>query len=267
VSSRSVREIHRELVGLHVGQQLTGQQLLRFLVQLVQPGEDALTTLTGGFLPVRPIVPRGIEAHAERVDEDGAMERVFLSNASGGRPRVILAQAGRSVVDEKTGRRRVELQDGWAYEGVPGNADYRVAHFERYSVWLDHKPVVVPPETIQGLSTTALLATPGIDAVAEWHWRLAKPVHVFILVLFAVVLAHTDARRGRLANLFAAILIYFIYSNLLGLGQTLLKKGQVPSALGLWWIHGLMLVLALYLFYRRANNRPLLPPLRTVWGR
>ena len=205
--------------------------------------------------------------YAERVDEDGAMERVFLSNASGGRPRVILAQAGRSVVDEKTGRRRVVLQDGWAYEGVPGNADYRVAHFERYSVWLDQKPVVVPPETIQGLSTTALLATPGIDAVAEWHWRLAKPVHVFILVLFAVVLAHTDARRGRLANLFAAILIYFIYSNLLGLGQTLLKKGQVPSALGLWWIHGLMLVLALYLFYRRANNRPLLPPLRTVWGR
>jgi len=96
---------------------------------------------------------------------------------------------------------------------------------------------------------------------------LAKPLHVFILALFALVLAHTDARRGRLANLFGAILVYFIYSNLLGLGQILFKKGQVPNGVGMWWVHAVMLAIALYLFFQRARNRPLLPPLRTVLGR
>ena len=205
--------------------------------------------------------------YAERVEDDGTMARVFLSSASQGRPRVVLAQTGRSYVDETTGRRQVILQDGWAYEGTPSQADYHVAHFERYSVWIDQKPIVPPPETIEGIRTKVLLGMPGIDAAAEWQWRLAKPLAVFILALFALVLAHTDARRGRLANLFGAILVYFIYSNLLGLSQTLFKKGQVPYALGMWWVHAAMAAIALYLFYQRARNRPLLPPLRTVLGR
>jgi lipopolysaccharide export system permease protein len=202
--------------------------------------------------------------YAEHVDDDGGMQRIFLSNSSNGRPRVILAQSGRSFVDAVTGQRRVVLQDGWAYEGTPGQADYRVVRFDRYSVWLDQKPITPPPDTIEGLPTTVLLATPGTEASAEWHWRVAKPVHVFVLALFALVLAHTDARRGRMANLFGAILVYFIYSNLLGLGQTLIKKSQVPNTVGLWWIHALMLAAALYLLLRRSRNRPLLPQLRVA---
>ena len=102
-----------------------------------------------------------------------------------------------------------------------------------------------------------LRGTPGGDAAAEWEWRLSKPVLVFVLSVYAMVLAYTDARRGRLANLFGAVLVYFIYSNLLGLGQTLIKKGQTPAGLGLWWIHALMLVIAVYLFYQRNRNQPL----------
>ena len=205
--------------------------------------------------------------YAERVGDDGGMERVFLSNSSNGRLRVILAQSGQSIVDEKTGQRRVALRDGWVYEGTPGQADYRVARFDRYTVWLDQKPIVPPEATIEGLPMGVLLATPGEDAAAEWHWRLSKPVQVFILALFGLVLAHTDARRGRLANLFAAILVYFTYSNLLGLGQTLIKKGEVPKGVGLWWVHALMFAIAVYLFYRRSRNRSLLPRLQPARAR
>jgi lipopolysaccharide export system permease protein len=200
--------------------------------------------------------------YAGRVDQNGGMEQVFLSNSTGDRPRVVLARSGESFSDDATGRRRVILRNGWAYEGTPGQADYWVVHFKRYIVWFDQKPVAAPPETIEGLPTATLLATPGGEAAAEWHWRLSKPVHVLILALFGLVLAYTDARRGRLANLFAAILVYFIYTNLLGLGQTLIKKGQVPNAVGLWWVHALMLATALFLLYRRSRNLPLLPRFR-----
>jgi lipopolysaccharide export system permease protein len=56
--------------------------------------------------------------------------------------------------------------------------------------------------------------------------------------------------------------VYLIYSNMLALGQTLLQKGVIPWPVGLWWVHGLMLAAALYLFRRRALNRPLFR-----WGR
>lgn len=197
--------------------------------------------------------------YAQHVAEGGNMRRVFLNNTSGNRPRVVLAHSGRSYIDDRTGQRYVVLRDGWAYEGTPGRADYRVVRFERYTLRLDQKPLVPPQATIQGLPTTTLAATPGGEAAAEWHWRLSKPVLVLVLALFALVLAHTDARRGRLANLFAAILVYFIYSNLLELGQTLVKKGEVPPGVGLWWVHVLMLGVAVYLFHRRSRNRPLLP--------
>ena len=63
-------------------------------------------------------------------------------------------------------------------------------------------------------------------------------------------------RRGRLSNLFAAILVYLIYSNLLGLGQTLLKKDQISPLVGLWWLHVGMVLVAIYLLrQRRATGR------------
>jgi lipopolysaccharide export system permease protein len=55
--------------------------------------------------------------------------------------------------------------------------------------------------------------------------------------------------------------VYFIYSNLLGLGETLMKQGKVPPAVGLWWVHATMAAIAALLLYRRNRNRPLIPRL------
>lgn len=198
--------------------------------------------------------------YAEEVAPDGRMSQVFLHNPGAGRPRVILAQSGRSFAED--GQRYARLRDGWAYEGTPGQADYRVVRFETYTVRLAEPSVTAPAPSIEALPTPALLQTAGPAAAAERHWRLSKPVLVFVLALYGVVLAHTDARRGRMANLFAAILVYFIYSNLLGLGETWILRGRVAPALGLWWVHALMAGVALFLFHRRSRNQPLWPRLR-----
>jgi lipopolysaccharide export system permease protein len=202
--------------------------------------------------------------YAERAGLHGRLEHIFLSNPTKDSPRIVLAREGYPFVDNRTGDRFVMLMDGWAYEGTPGEPNYRIVRYETYAVRLEQKPLVAPPTSAEGLSMTELLATRGGDASAEWHWRLAKPVLVFVLALYAMVLAYTDARRGRLANLFIAVFVYFIYSNLLGLGQTLIKKGQVSGALGLWWVHALMLAIAVFMFYQRNRNRPLLPRLRAL---
>ncbi|HEY8555541.1 MAG TPA: LPS export ABC transporter permease LptF [Burkholderiales bacterium] len=200
--------------------------------------------------------------YAERVAPDGGMQQVFVHNPGKGRPRVVLSRHGSAYLDPESGARYVRLEDGWAYEGTPGAADYRIVRFGVYTVRLDPRQVAAGPASIEALPTDALLGLAGSEAAGERHGRLAKPLLVFVLAFYALVLAHTDARRGRLLNLFAAILVYFIYSNLLGLGETWLKRGALPAALGLWWVHGAMLAIALFLLYRRNRNRPLLPRLR-----
>jgi lipopolysaccharide export system permease protein len=42
-----------------------------------------------------------------------------------------------------------------------------------------------------------------------------------------------------------AIVIYFVYSNLISAGKVWLARGTVPEALGLWWTHVAVAVLAL----------------------
>jgi len=104
-------------------------------------------------------------------------------------------------------------------------------------------------------------------ASAELHWRISKPVALLLLTVFALVFAYTEPRRGRYASLFVAIAAYFVYSNLLGVADAMLKRGRVPEDLGLWWVHGLFLALGVYFFWRRANNLPLLPVPALFWRR
>jgi lipopolysaccharide export system permease protein len=204
--------------------------------------------------------------YAERVDrETGALGNVFISSLETGKESVVVARGGYPRTDERTGDRFLVLSDGTLYEGVPGAEGYRLVKFKSLHARIEPKVVTTVPPKNDALPTLELIQRDDRPANAEWHWRLSKPVVAAVLVLFAMVLAYTDPRRGRLANLFVAILVYFIYSNVLALGQALIKKGLVPSEVGLWWVHAVMAVLAIYLFRQRANNRPLfaLPG----WGR
>jgi lipopolysaccharide export system permease protein len=188
----------------------------------------------------------------------GEFRGVFVTNLNPPREGVVLAGSGRPFTDTLTQTQYLILSGGAYYEGRPGETEHRQVTFERLLLRIEPRKAVEVPVSVSAMPTLALLRQSGPEISAEFHWRLARPVSGVILALFALTLAYTDARRGRLSNLFAAVLVYFIYSNLLSLGQALLRKGKMPEAVGMWWVHGLMLAIALYLLWRRAHNQPLL---------
>jgi len=47
-----------------------------------------------------------------------------------------------------------------------------------------------------------------------------------------------------------------LYANLLGLGKNWLEAGVTPAWLGLWWVHGIFLVLFVVLMVRESGVRP-----------
>ena len=51
-------------------------------------------------------------------------------------------------------------------------------------------------------------------------------------------------------KLFVAVLIYLIYSNLLGVANTWLAQGRLAPLLGMWWVH-LAVLLGTWLMFVR----------------
>jgi lipopolysaccharide export system permease protein len=51
-----------------------------------------------------------------------------------------------------------------------------------------------------------------------------------------------------------AIVVYFVYSNLLSAAKVWVEKGELPPSVGVWWVHALMLGLGLYLVYRESSR-------------
>ena len=197
--------------------------------------------------------------YAEKIEDNGNLEGIFVSSLEEGKQGVLVAKSGHPYTDPKTRDKFIALHDGTLYEGEPGEAGYRIIEFSTYSLRIEPKKLAEAPVPTAGLPTLLLLSQmSNPDVSAEFHWRLGKTIALFVLALYAVVLAYTDARRGRLSNLFVAIVVYFVYSNLLGIGETMLQNGHVPAAAGLWWVHGGMALVGLYLLRQRAYDRSLI---------
>jgi lipopolysaccharide export system permease protein len=106
------------------------------------------------------------------------------------------------------------------------------------------------------------LMTPA--SIAELQWRLSVPLTLLVLALIAVPLSRAPPRTGRYNNLIAGVLIYVIYSNLLGASKVWVEQENIPVWLGLWWVHGVFFLLAvglligqnrvLHRLFRRAHT-------------
>jgi lipopolysaccharide export system permease protein len=202
--------------------------------------------------------------YAEAISDDGVLENVFVASPRGSESGVIVSRSGRPSAPVDAGTQFVELRDGAIYEGDPGVTAFRMGQFKVLNLRIEPQRPADGLPPVSAWSFAELWHSDLPQAKAEWHWRLARPVGVPIFVLFAIVFAYTDPRRGRAVTLIAAIVVYFIYTNLLGFGLALLRNGQIPIALGLWWIHASAAAAAGYLLWRRLGNRPLfaLPRLR-----
>jgi lipopolysaccharide export system permease protein len=197
--------------------------------------------------------------YVENLGRNGEMEKVFVATTHLGRQGVLVAKTGREVTDATTGDRFLVLSSGTRYDGIPGQSDYRVIEFERYAIRIELPPTILRYTPFYAMPSLQLLADPNPGAKAEWHWRISKPLALVVLTLFALVFAYAAPRQSRYVGLFLAIIVYFLYSNLLGVGDAMIKRGRLPGEVGLWWAHALFLAIGVYLFWRRVHNLPLLP--------
>jgi lipopolysaccharide export system permease protein len=187
-----------------------------------------------------------------------------VQSTQNGRLGVMVAQRG-YIETAANGDRFVVLLNGRRYEGTPGTLDYRTVDFDKYSLRIEPREAKRAAPSTKGMNTLDLLGERKPEQVAELHWRIALPLAVLIMALFAIPLAFVNPRSGRSWNMILAVLVYVLYNNLLSIFQAWTAQEKIPAWLGLWPVHGAMVIILALLFYKQlygfrwlvtGNSRP-----------
>lgn len=188
--------------------------------------------------------------YAERVSPDRQnLERLFVRSESNGVPSLLTAKRAHPARDEVTGDRFLVMEDGYRYQGTPGDPAYRIMKFARHGIRLDTMEVLTPSMKKSAAPTESLWGSSDARDIAELQWRLSLPLAAVSMVLLAVPLSRTTPREGRFGRLFVAVLVFIVYYNLLGTAQVWVEKGVLGPLPGMWWVHVLPVLATLALFY------------------
>lgn len=189
---------------------------------------------------------------------EGELDDVFIHVQQDSGAQVMVAKHAR-LQRQPGAERMLVLREGYRYDGVPGQADYRVLKYREYALRFANAPAEAAHKW-DAVPTDALRDDPRPAARAELQVRASRPLSVLVLVLLAVPLARFRPATSRFYPLWLGVLAFTLYFNLLATAQLWLARGQVPAWLGLWWVHLLFAVVALVLTgpWRYFVRRP--PP-------
>lgn len=186
--------------------------------------------------------------------DNNKLEGVFVaqhnaSNKNDKSVQLVYARAGH-VKEEADGSQQLRLQNGVQYEGVRGQKDYQVVHFDQYRVQIAEQQAKQKHRDLSAYPTAKLLDDPSSDASAELQWRISLPLSILFLVLIAVPLSAVDPRQGRFGKIMPGLLLYIGYFLLLLAARRGMEDGKIPTYIGLWWVHGVVLLIGLVLLIR-----------------
>jgi lipopolysaccharide export system permease protein len=186
-------------------------------------------------------------------ENNDAVNNIFVQSMQNGRLGVVVAQKG-FIETAENGDRFIVLLNGRRYEGTPGTLDYRTVDFARYAIRIEPREAKRKAPSSKAMSSIDLLESHKPEQIAELHWRIALPLAVLIMGLFAVPLSFVNPRSGRSWNLIFAVLIYVLYNNLLSIFQAWTAQQRIPGWVGLWPVHLTMVLLVAILFFRQVNG-------------
>jgi lipopolysaccharide export system permease protein len=161
---------------------------------------------------------------------------------------VTTGERGYQEIDPDTDARYIVLHNGHRYEGTPGQGELQSIRFERLAVRAGFAPPEHQKLKREAIPTPQLLASQSSGDLAEFHERLSAPLSLPLIAFVTPLLARARPREGRYGRVVLAVLVFTVYVNLLLVGSSWLSNGLLWPALGLWWVHGLFLLLGIILW-------------------
>jgi len=222
--------------------------------QLVMASDEATVHLVQTLMPQRfQVSPDGKHVmYVEKLSHNRERaENIFLAEQkksmdANGKEKdewmLVLANQGYQAKDTLSQGQFFVTEEGYRYEGSPGENDYKIIRFKKYAVRIPENEGRIMDEENETLSLSQLwndYSTP--QKAAEFQWRFSLAITTFLLAVLAVPMSAIRPRSGRYVSLIPAVLIYVVYIHLLYIARHWVENGFVSIAIGMWWVHGIML--------------------------
>lgn len=256
---------YKQLIRLTIGIALVVSCFILFLMLFVNPlisakrhqvmtSEEATLHLIHTLIPGRfQASPDGHHVmYVEKLSRDHTIaENVFLAQEKksnkNSQPQnswmLVLASQGYQTKADDSEDQFFVTTDGNRYEGTPGKNNYKIIQYKQYAIRIPQNEVHVTHQEDETLSTSQLwhdYSNP--KRAAELQWRFSIAISAFLLALLAVPLSKIKPRQGRYLAILPAILVYIVYIDLLFIARHWVDQGTIPIFIGMWWVHGLMLL-------------------------
>lgn len=168
--------------------------------------------------------------------------------------KIISAEKALLYIDPESGDRIFKIENGSSYDHDKISQEFTIFNFKEHGI---HIPALTISNNkdLEAESFFNLLKNDDNESHAEIHWRIALILQAPIMALLAFPLSYTTPREGRFSKIAIGILLYAIYANMIITGQSLIEDGKIPHWLGLWWVHLLFIIVALWLVQRRYGKR------------
>jgi lipopolysaccharide export system permease protein len=255
-----------------------------FSVRLIPAGEVAMRQLM--YQLAKEKIDKGIkekqftEALGEvvvYVDEtaaDGQWRGVYVSDMRGReQPVIIMAKNGHMQADIARMAVTIVLEDGTLHS--MSGFDSQTVLFRRYRLQIPLKPSTrIDGDDITTLSRGSmsqpqLLASAerkggvwhrdGLVYLTEYHHRLAMPVGCLLLSLLGVPLGLQAGPGRRAAGIPLGLACFVLYYILSSVARVMVEDQVLPLTLGMWLPNLFFAGLALLIFRRTEQEKPLVP--------
>lgn len=201
-------------------------------------------------------LPQGLGVvYVESINDDRTrIYNIFAEMKLQGNNSLLVAESGHIAHNAETGDRYLILENGYRYEGEPGEANFAIVSFKQHGLRVEEKSDKDITHRHRAVPTRTLLKSEKLDHITELQWRISAVLICIVLAVLAVPVSRTSPRSGRYARLTLAVLLYLVINNLLNLGRTWLSEGSISPYIGLWWVHVVTLVFALGLIYWQTGS-------------
>ena len=192
--------------------------------------------------------------YVESVGKDGrTLNHVFIQQRDGEREQVWAAEEGYYWLERETGNRYLTLENGQITEGGTEALDFRMMKFARNDLKLPELQEQHKPEALEAKPSVDILFSRDPEESAEMQWRISPAIATLVLGLLAIPLSHSAPKEGRGGRAVLGLLLYATYANLLHICRSWLAEGDLHPLVGMWWVHLIVLTVALVWLQRQGR--------------
>ncbi|MDQ3187060.1 MAG: LPS export ABC transporter permease LptF [Pseudomonadota bacterium] len=174
------------------------------------------------------------------------MTDVFHYINKGGSSEITIAQEAHQQEPATGERPQIHLLHGLNYRLMHSAARDTVVQFEKLVYFTDNGNALDYKR--KAAATIALGKSDQPRDIAEFQWRVSRPIATILLALIAVPFSRASPRQDKGdRTYYVAALVFAIYYILSGLAQTWVEQGTVGRVPGVWWLYVLMFTAALSL--------------------